>query len=115
MFVTEELVKRACAAYDAYEDEESTDYPCEYPAMWHALTAALASMWRPIEEAPVGKEMFVAIGVTTGNAFTNGRPYTTDAWCVWQQDKGEFRRWPHYWAPTHFMPIPAPPAAVGGG
>lgn len=70
---------------------------------------AAASQWRPIETAPIGKTMFVAIGVTNGNDFTAGRPYTTDPWCVWQMHKGTFKRWPHAFDPTHWMPLPEPP------
>lgn len=63
------------------------------------------SGWQPIETAPVGKTIFVCIGVTEGNVFTGGAPYVTDPWCVWQPQSGVFSRWPHNWAPTHWMPV----------
>jgi hypothetical protein len=64
-----------------------------------ALEAALGvSGWRPIEEAPVGKTMFVVVSI---------RPdYTTDPWCTWQPHPGEFARWPHPFPPTHFLLLP---------
>lgn len=73
--------------------------------------------WRDIESAPIGKTMFVVIGVTDGNGFTGDRPYTTDPCCVWRDEDGRFARWPHHWPPTHWMPLPPAPArkALGGG
>ena len=65
--------------------------------------------WQPIETAPIGETLFVVIGVTKGNGFTGDKPYTTDPFCVWQEKPGEFRRWPHRWMPTHWMPLPPPP------
>lgn len=80
-----------------------------YFAIQDALSAAKDGGWLPIETAPVGRKMFVVIGVTSGNGFTGGRPYTTDPYCVWQPEKGEFSRWPHNWPPTHWQPLPNPP------
>ena len=57
--------------------------------------------WRPIVEAPIGKNMFVAISITD--------QYISDPWCVWQQRDGDYSRWPHKFKPTHFMPLPQPP------
>lgn len=67
------------------------------------------SEWKPISEAPVGREMFVAKGFAVCNGHTGGKPYATDPWCVWQESPGEFTRWPHHFPPTHFMPLPPPP------
>ncbi|WP_338469046.1 DUF551 domain-containing protein [Sphingomonas sp. gentR] len=73
--------------------------------------------WRDIESVPIGKTMFVVIGVTDGNGFTGGQPYTTDPCCVWRNEDGSFARWNHHWPPTHWMPLPPAPArkALGGG
>lgn len=79
----------------------------------HRIAAILSSPnvgWQPIDTAPSGETtMFLVIGITQGNVFTGGRPYTTDTYCVWQNSKGEFSRWPHNWPPTHWMPLPQPP------
>lgn len=75
-------------------------------AYLHALEMipTTIEIWLPIEDAPVGREMFVvkAIDVT---GFSSGK-YTSDPYCVWQEKKGEFVRWPHPFAPTHFMKLP---------
>lgn len=73
------------------------------------------SGWRPIETAPVGKEMFVARAIDVLNGFTGGRTYTSDPWCVWQPEKGKFSRWNHHFQPTHWMPLPSPSSADEGG
>jgi hypothetical protein len=66
--------------------------------------------WLPIEGAPVGKEMFVVCAINVSNGFVGGN-YTSDPWCVWQYEPGEFMRWPHNFPPTHYLPLPARVAA----
>lgn len=60
-------------------------------------------MFKPISEAPDGMKMFVAIAVLPN--------YTTDPWCVWKDKDANFgfARWPHKFAPTHFMEIAETP------
>ena len=74
-------------------------------------TAVVPAHWQPIDTAPQqGREMFVvkAFNVMTG-AFSNGRSYTSDPWCVWRAADGGLARWPHEFQPTHWMPLaPAP-------
>jgi hypothetical protein len=65
--------------------------------------------YQPIESAPIGETIFVAIGVTQGNGFTGGKPYVTDPFCVWQEIPGVFTRWPHSWPPTHWCELPDNP------
>ena len=68
------------------------------------------SEWRDdMENAPRDGTMFVVIGVTKGNGFTGGRPYTSDPWVVWSGEDGTFHRWPHNWPPTHWSPLDPPP------
>ncbi|QQP96467.1 hypothetical protein [Lysobacter enzymogenes] len=109
MFVTEDITKRACNAYD---EARAGDDMAEYPAMHAALTAALASMWRPIEEAPRDGEHIlidsedgprVAYWALVTDNMT--RAETRKFICPWSLDDVIGNR---------FMPLPAPPAAVGG-
>ena len=62
------------------------------------------SEWQPIETAPKQRTpMIVVIGVY--------RSYTTDPWCAWWSH-GKWERWPHPYAPTHWMPLPEPPTSA---
>ena len=72
--------------------------------------AAVPAGWQPIETAPKnGRAMFVVQALDVCNSFTGNRPYTTDPYCVWPDDEGDFARWPHPFPPTHWMPLPAAP------
>ncbi len=64
------------------------------------------SEWNSIETAPIGRKMFVAIGITSGNEHTGGVAYRTDPYCIWQDKEGQFSRWPHRWGPTHWAELP---------
>jgi hypothetical protein len=67
----------------------------------------------PIETAPtVGRGMFVVKAFRVRNGFTGGHEYTSDPWCVWRQEDGDFARWPHKFQPTHWCPLPADPEAA---
>ena len=68
------------------------------------------SEWQAIETAPKGRRMFVVQAFSVCNGFTGGKPYTTDPYCVWQEDNGAFARWPHNFQPTHWAELPEPPA-----
>ena len=73
----------------------------------------MVGKWMPIETAPVGRSMFVvrAFNVqVTDKSFD----YTSDAYGVWQPTPGKFERWPHPFAPTHWMPLPLPPTTSAG-
>ena len=72
--------------------------------------AAVPAGWQPIETAPKnGRAMFVVQALDVCNSFTGNRPYTTDPYCVWPDDEGDFARWPHPFPPTHWTPLPAAP------
>jgi len=82
---------------------------------WDAFKAGRASVsasrqegWQPIETAPVGRVMFV---VAAFNApLRRGGIYTTDPYCVWQEKRGQFQRWPHgALSPTHWQSLAAAP------
>ena len=62
-------------------------------------------MWKDIDSAPVGMEMFVvkAFGASIGTIST----YTSDPYCVWQTSEGTFERWPHKFKPTHWLELPS--------
>lgn len=71
-----------------------------------------ASGWMPIETAPKeGKTMYVVKAFNVEHGFPNGRPYTSDPYCVWPEGD-DWARWPHGFAPTHWMPLPAAPNAL---
>jgi hypothetical protein len=88
-----------------------------------ALTAALAAMWRPIEEAPRdGTEVLVAGGTfyNSMSTFTDDLPFIGPSWACWDDYCREWRgenSGGHdeffYYKPTHFMPLPSPPKAEG--
>lgn len=64
--------------------------------------------WQPIETAPQGHRpfpVFVVIAIGTTEASTN-ITYTSDPYCVWRKSDGSFARWPHYFPPTHWLPLP---------
>lgn len=63
---------------------------------------------RPIAELPkdIGRTMFLARAIDVCNGFTDGKPYTTDYYCVWAEPAGTFARWNHNFPPTHFRPLP---------
>jgi hypothetical protein len=70
--------------------------------------------WKSIDTAPKDgtREMFVVKAFGVSNGFTGGKPYTSDPWCVWRESDGSFARWPHHFAPTHWQPLAAAPAAT---
>lgn len=91
----------------AYEDDETQ---AAFVA-WQARASqshGTSGGWRPISTAPVGKQMFVARAFDVPVVL--GRLYTTDPYCVWQEEKGKFARWPHgAMQPTHWHALPAAP------
>jgi hypothetical protein len=117
MQVTDEMVRVARSAYmsDIHHDMDA--------AIRAMLTAALAAMWRPIEEAPKdGTEVLVAGGTfyNSMSTFTDDLPFIGPSWACWDDYCREWRgenSGGHdeffYYKPTHFMPIPSPPKAEG--
>lgn len=83
-------------------------------ALRAALLEPVGEGWQPIETAPQGREMFVVKAFNVSNGFTGGKPYTSDPWCVWHDEPGKFARWPHNFAPTHWMKLAASPKTNGG-
>lgn len=61
----------------------------------------------PIEHAPIGNEMFVAIAIDIQPTMNKHFTYTSDPYVVWQPAAGVFKRWPHHFAPTHYYPLPS--------
>lgn len=84
--------------------EEAADYIEKLEAKLAAAESQPAvPEWRPIETAPKNRTpMIVVCGVFAPGCIT-------DPWCVWWQG-GEWARWPHRKPPTHWMPLPEPPA-----
>lgn len=105
-----EEIARWCVEVEAYyycleQNERMMPLKARYTyakSVWHKradMVRSMAQGWEPIEEAPVGKTMFVAISIRD--------EYVSDPWCVWQDKKGYFVRWPHKFSPTHWMPLPS--------
>ncbi len=117
MFVTEEQIAAAlsadCNDWSVISYLITTDNATAEEVIRAALTAALTSIWRPIEEAPRDGTPVDLWSPEHGGRLTNYRfrkitkdntffePVNGGYTCVRE--------------PTHFMPLPAPPAAVGGG
>jgi hypothetical protein len=84
-----------------------------------AVAPVQVEPWQPIETAPKSQldGMFVVRGFRVSTGLSAGHTYTTDPYCVWRDDgDGSFARWPHQFAPTHWMPLPpAPQASPQGG
>tara|TARA_R110000851_G_scaffold311988_1_gene472336 strand:- start:852 stop:1190 length:339 start_codon:yes stop_codon:yes gene_type:complete len=62
-------------------------------------------MWKDINTAPVGKKMFVAKAFDVEISETSNKKYTSDPYCVWQEEVGVFKRWIHPFPPTHYHEI----------
>lgn len=71
-----------------------------------ALANAEPTGWQKIETAPKDRTMFVVRGFNV--AVRKDYHYDTDPYCVWATGDG-FKRWPHLFKPTHWMPLPAAP------
>lgn len=105
MQVTDEMVEAAWEAYD-----NAPGYFTNSELMRAALTAALAEMWRPIEEYDETSGERVVLGIER-----NGRIEETHVgYFSWAVNDDEESLW---WSeqaddeicPTHFMPLPVPP------
>lgn len=103
MQVTDEMVQKACAAYDEHGVSEQ--------AMRAALTAALAEMWMPIETAPRDRAILLAAYIVPSDeAQRNGsKPF-------WHIETGRafgtnLDRWTNVLGerPSRWMPLPALP------
>lgn len=105
MQVTDAMVAKACSAYGLNDPTEM-----HKGVMRAALTAALAEMWRPIEEYDETSGERVVLGIER-----NGRIEETHVgYFSWAVNDDEESLW---WSeqaddeicPTHFMPLPVPP------
>lgn len=70
--------------------------------------------WRPIAEAPKGRDangkMHKALLIARYPAeFTTMPTWSDIRECWWDDSTGAWGRWPHSFPPTHFMPSPALP------
>ena len=60
--------------------------------------------WKPIEIAPPDRQMVMLIA-----RYPTGTDWT-DIYNGWRNSDGDWTRWPHNFPPTHWMPLPSPPA-----
>lgn len=51
------------------------------------------------------REMFIVRAIKKKCIPGSGYEYTSDPYCVWRE-KDNYVRWPHNYAPTHFMLLP---------
>ena len=96
MQVTDAMVAKALDAFTSDKWSSGMD------AMRAALTAALAEMWRPIEEAKKNGDEYLCLipGVGMGQMVL----YWSDGY--WREKANGLGL---KIEPTHFMPLPAPP------
>ena len=88
-----------------------------YETLRAALTAALAAMWRPIESAPKDGSEFLGFG----GGVEGDKGIQTVRWNdrvgCWDTETASLEDWDNqaegYSRPTHFMPLPSPPAQEG--
>jgi hypothetical protein len=125
MQVTDEMVRMAAEALWNYDGDgrpfsDSSDELKEYwlNASHAALTAALAAVWRPIEEAPKDRTRVLL--------YTDElTPPTIQAEWRSYDDQPDFGEWVDVWnndpietsigaiRPAAWMPLPSPPKAEG--
>ena len=82
-----------------------------------ALSEAKAGGWQPIETAPKDGTPILGWSIEYGARETRSDTYTpgspgfaqglTDRWWYWEEPK---HNWASRWNPTHWQPLPAPPA-----
>ena len=60
--------------------------------------------WQPIETAPTDRQMVMLIA-----RYPTGTDWT-DIHNGWRNSDGDWTRWTHNFPPTHWMPLPSPPA-----
>ncbi len=98
-----------------FESYAESDSPRELAEMivaaLHPAPEQAEPAWQPIESAPIGTSMFFVRGFNV-DVSDRIRNYTTDPYGVWQPTLGKFERWPHPFAPTHWLPLPTPPEAA---
>jgi len=82
------------------------DYNSSADQMRDALEAALAVMWRPIDEAPDDQEVLVCGYGTAGFYVTTAKKIGGD-WMLFVPDDDDFTA--ESFGHTHFMPFPSPP------
>ncbi len=101
-----EAVARAIARN--IEDERFWDAPGFQNAARAAITAFQAEAWQPIETAPKERKDGALVQVLLIGHFDNG--YITDIVQGWW-DLEYWARWKHHVPPTHWQPLPNPPAS----
>lgn len=110
--ISDEMVQDAVEAYAANDPDETL---LDGAAMRAALTAALAEMWRPIEEAPKDRPVLVtAYIVPSDEARRNGSEPFWDV-ATGRAYGTKLERWSGILGtrPSHWMPLPAPPKTGG--
>lgn len=109
MTPTKEQIQQALEWCDKVEQLSrniyaSPEFTAPLPTIRAVLQNAVAGQWQPIETAPASKEVLVLIGIDIFSAYQN-----TLGQLVSQDPSGGGQCF-LYSKPTHWMPLPAPPA-----
>lgn len=116
MQVTDEMIEAALCAFTECPSSNDLD------AMHTALTAALAKAWEPIESAPRDGTRVILFTKWLGDklcpdpfdevqvGYWDDGNQTHD---VWHREPGWVTEF--IGTPTHWIPLPAPPATKGAG
>lgn len=114
--VTEEMALRALHAYD-YSVARAHPMQNRTAAMRTALIAALSAMWRPISEAPRdGTKIWAYLPDFDENAVLYRYSSSDGERSCWLYEAYTLNDCLNIeLEPSHFMPLPAPPTAAGGG
>lgn len=104
------------------ETWQSDEFLAELAQARAALSEAKAGGWLPIETAPKDGTPILGWSIEYGARETRSDTYTpgspgfaqglTDRWWYWEEPK---HNWASRWNPTHWQPLPAPPAQRGEG
>lgn len=107
--VTEEMVRKACDAHDAWMADKYGEGEAVAGAMHVALETALSAMWRSISEAPFEVPVWVFDPTQDPQQFvaTLTEDFEGPFWRPAEELVADVMD--DYLHPTHFMPLPPAP------
>lgn len=111
MQVTDEMVQAACAAYRDNAKDGNSPTLNDIRA---ALEAAMAELWRPIEEYDETSGERVILGIERNGTIDEVHvgyfswAVNDDEESLWWSEQADDEIYP-----THYMPLPSPPSKEG--